>query len=368
MATRTVREDCFCCGGSKKCCEFGAGASLPFTPDTGWTLESVAVSNSGANNCVGRAVADIVLSKPADPQPDCQTLNLGCGRFCKDGFRGNFEDFEANDTLMWAKLTEWVNAFTPFVPAGWIRTDRGVGWMQDWYSTGMPAPTCSTWRWRSMQAAGAKPPCAGECGASTVRVPFFTYVPIDPAERYHSTRASRDAIALSKEVEFKAAFDAWWASSDNPSIKWTMGTCDYEMTPNRAGVSIRKTLMARCATYISANPPSQRWVWCNSNMYDFSQTTSLPFQGTFSIRCAGEPCIMADYNWPLTLPCTCVAEYEKVGLTAKPACELFLISTRREWTGEKCLFIAQYGGAIEAGEVVCEPASTLPDCICCEEP
>jgi len=203
-----VRKPCACC--KVKCCAFGSGASLSFTPDAGWTTESITISNSGTQECVGRAVADIVLSKPSLSTADCQTLDLGCGRFCRNGFRGIWEDFEANDTLMFAKLTEWVNAFTPFVPAGWIRTDRGVGSMQDWYSVGSPAPTCSTWRWRKIQAEGANVRCAGECASATVgRASFFTYEATDPLERYHSTSASRDALMLAKEVEFKAAFDAW---------------------------------------------------------------------------------------------------------------------------------------------------------------
>lgn len=365
MGLRIVREQCACCQ-TAKCCEYGIHAPLPFTPDAGWSIVSIDVSNNGANQCAGRARAEIVLSKPANPQPDCPASNLGCGIRCRDGFRSNYEYFEVNNTAMFAKLTGWVNAIGP-LPSKWTRTARNVGGFQSWYTVGEPAPGCSTWRWRTLQADGTAIACTGECAGGSTSKPFFEYETTDPAERYHSTQASRDAAAAAAEVAFKAFFDAWWASSDNPSIKWTMGTCDYELTPNRAGVSMNSLLYRRCVTYNAGNPPGQRWIFCGLKMYDFRQTVSLAYQATFSIRCAGSACSMADYNWPLTLPCSCTAEYDHAGVTASPSCGLHLISTRREWAGELCLFIAEYGGAIEAGEIECLPGSTNPDCVCCDE-
>ena len=363
-----TRKPCKCC--KVKCCALNSSSVLPFTPDAGWTTESITISNSGTQECVGRAVADIVLSKPSLSTATCG-VNVGCGTSCRNGFRNNWEYFEVDNPTMFAKLTEWVNAFTPFVPAGWIRTDRGVGGFQSYYSVGSPAPTCTTWRWRSMQAEGADVLCAGECAhATTGRASFFTYEATDPAERYHSTQASRDALMLAKEVEFKAACDAWWASSNNPSIKWTIGTCEYEMTPNRGGPPIRRPTFVRCAKYVPTNPPSQRWIFCGLQMYDFNQTAALFLQGTFTILCAQNPCTMADYNWPTSIPCNCQSHYLDSDLTTAPPppCTLHLMSTRREFSGDKCYFIARYGGAIEAGVITCPPATTDPTCICCSEP
>ena len=269
-----------------------------------------------------------------------------------------------------ALFNAWLDAFP--VPVGWVKTNP-IGTITPWYYPPgqITAPGCDNWRVRQLLPTGGSIPCAGECASSTKYSTLFSYEHILPSERYYNTLAERTAAATAKGEELETAFDAWWASGDAPSIKWTKGTCEYELTPNLDGIigAVWTGLNYRsCVNYIPSNPPGFRYVLCQTHIQYISNLSTLHLRAHWKVRCVNEPCTMADYNWPLTLPCSCVAEYDKPGLTAKPTCGLYLISTRREWAGDKCLFIAQYGGAIEAGEVVCEPESTLPDCICCEEP
>jgi len=283
-------------------------------------------------------------------------LDLGCGRWCRDGFHGGGTAYPGTDMAeSLALFNAWIAQFPP--PAGWYLANP-IAALSGWTVT---QPPCNAWYMNTMYPNVAFY-CPTECTTTRNTIHLWRYDVTDPAEKYHATGAARDAARNARNLAFNNAFNAWWASSA-PPIRWAKGDCEYELTPNSGTLPLGSSGDIGCVKYVSTNPLSQRWVFCTA-VFRFMPRTY------WTVSCAQEPCTMADYNWPTSIPCNCQSHYLDSDLTTAPPppCTLHLMSTRREFSGDKCYFIARYGGAIEAGVITCPPATTDPTCICCSEP
>lgn len=330
--------DCVCCGGAK-CCTLDSNEGVPFEPAEGFTKESLDVSNPNADGCVGRAQVDIVLSKPGNPGLACP--GAGCGTtFCQNGLVGNYPG--GSHAAAIELFNAWLAQFP--VPDGWAFTPISIA------GGGSIVPyNPSGWNCNNIQLSPWGDDFSCPSPASGANNTLFWH------EHDECWTASADRTTYQNDTwaAFEAALEAWLAGA--PRIEWTVGDCEYQMT----FVSWSKTSLAKVACNYNLSGPTR---YCMTGLR-YRYLNRL----TFSIKCTSDPCAMADYDWPLVLPCVCTGEYEKPGVTQKPDCSLYLDTTSRDWAEDKCLFLATYKGAIAAGQVECPPGTTDPNCKCCGE-
>lgn len=339
----TTRKPCKCC--KVKCCAFGSSASLPFTPDAGWALESVVINNTGTQDCIGRAVADIVLTKPADPLPNCTGLYTGdCyNAFVSGEINGKTP---AERAAIW---TEFISRTNPMGAWNFVSTIYQPQSPEIWTCTHLGGVTGGIFM-RFIGPSGSSPCPAGWPSVAVWKKTF------DPPQ----------FVPYAALAAFEAALLAEWVAAANAAyigqtVEWEtlIGgvRCYYKITCVKVYPPGNVSSCLGNFTYI----PEPGFPYIFAAIQDFWLV--------FDLLCTCDPCDMGDYSWPLTLPCTCQSHYLDSDLTTiPPPCTLYLMSTSREYSAGKCLFNAKYGGAIAAGIVTCPPGTTDENCICCSEP
>lgn len=333
MGLRIVREPCKCCQTSQPCCEYGIHAPVQFTPHAGWDMVSADVSNSNQYKCVGRAKADIVLSKPANPGPACVNWSD-----CSWGMNG--KNFRGKTTSQ--SLALW---------AAWLNESPGA-----WNYHSQPDlhdPIAEPyWNCNYVRLQWSSPNNSAYCGPGfdnngMWKKTIDTFIPETEYTTWLATQKAEANAALAGVFIGKKI--AWTARNQTDT-----SDCHYELT----GTNWYDRNVWACRGTYQYGPPAG---------WHIHFVALSAAQMHFSMKCTCEPCTMGDYDWPTVLGCACAGEYERPGVNQTPSCELILDHTSREYSGGKCLFKATYVGALEGGLVNCTETPDAADCKCCGE-
>ena len=342
--------DCVCCA-SGKCCKMDSNEGVPFTPDEGFTLKQIDVSNSNVYGCVGRAVAEVILTKPANPGMGCQSGTCQTSGKCGETIPSTvFQKLKARFKSEWeAQGYEWLTS---------NESSGGYFGYPTCGNTLLPSQLtgCSKGEFR-FNALSTDTTCPESCpGQSQSRkinllkktVNTGVLGCVNPTTYLNNTYWWPDMAAVNARLQ-----------ADPERVVWTNPSTGYQCEYWMFGVCSTGQTLAYC--------PKCKYTtcWYYENIVWFS----VPWVGMlWAVRCATDPCGgESDYNWPLVIPCVCTGEYDRPGIAKQPDCKLYLDSTRRGYADDQCLFVGRYVGAIEAGQITCPPGTNDPDCTCCGE-
>jgi len=343
-ATRVVSEPCYCCEGDD-CCAFTS--DIPFTVPSGFTLESKYCSNANSYGCVGRQDCEIKISKPANP-------GMSCDSVCKHSSRCNVSSIPASVTsAFWSHL---------------------IGYLSNYVANTPGTPSLFA--------------CASPCSPPSPLTSACCFDLLYPDVYSAYTCNCQSSSYSAREGLFKrTSIGLTNLGCINPNTYCMNNLWSVEIGAIHAALSGSPLIIT---TQPATGYTCEWWLWGASSTRNMQATNNVCYHSHYTtcsyideicehhvewiqvhcaVRCNQNPCSgVTGPSWDMTLPCTCDSEYSPPDPSSKPACTLYMYdSSGPEYENDKCIWTANYGGRLTAGEVDCDSSPTDPDCVCCDE-